>query len=68
MTVGRVAPSIGVPEDLGDILSGTTSFYLAVAEWIVDPRQARHAFPENLLRTYPTVPIFLFHAATEAFR
>lgn len=37
--VGRSVPSIGLPSELGDAFSGLSSMSLAVAEWIIDPRQ-----------------------------
>lgn len=39
--VGRSAPVIGVPDKIGDALIDVSSLVLAVAEWIIDPRQAR---------------------------
>lgn len=37
--VGRSVPSIGLPSEIGDAFAGVTSMSLAVAEWIIDPRQ-----------------------------
>ncbi|CAM9248264.1 unnamed protein product, partial [Hapterophycus canaliculatus] len=37
--VGRSVPSIGLPSETGDAFSGVSSMSLAVAEWIIDPRQ-----------------------------
>ena len=36
---GRSVPSIGLSSDVGDSLSGASGISLAVAEWIIDPRQ-----------------------------
>lgn len=38
-TVGRSVPSIGLPSEVGDAFAGVSSLSLAVAEWIIDPRQ-----------------------------
>lgn len=40
VAMGRVAPSLSMPGEIG-ILSGVSSFSLAVAEWVLDPRQVR---------------------------
>ncbi|CAM9347803.1 unnamed protein product, partial [Scytosiphon promiscuus] len=37
--VGRSVPSVGLPSEIGGALSGVSSMSLAVAEWIIDPRQ-----------------------------
>ncbi|CAB1097917.1 unnamed protein product [Ectocarpus sp. CCAP 1310/34] len=38
-SVGRSVSSIGLPGDVGDAFSDVSSMSLAVAEWIIDPRQ-----------------------------
>ncbi|CBJ25633.1 conserved unknown protein [Ectocarpus siliculosus] len=38
-SVGRSVSSIGLPSDVGDAFSDVSSMSLAVAEWIIDPRQ-----------------------------
>lgn len=38
-SVGRSVSSIGLPSDVGNAFSGVSSMSLAVAEWIIDPRQ-----------------------------
>ncbi|CAM9463784.1 unnamed protein product, partial [Ectocarpus sp. 12 AP-2014] len=42
-SVGRSASSIGLPSDVGDAFSDVSSMSLAVAEWIIDPRQTSNA-------------------------
>lgn len=38
-SVGRSVPSVGLPSEVGDAFTDVSSMSLAVAEWIIDPRQ-----------------------------
>ncbi|CAM9866972.1 unnamed protein product, partial [Ectocarpus fasciculatus] len=42
-SVGRSVSSIGLPSEVGDAFSDVSSMSLAVAEWVIDPRQTANA-------------------------
>lgn len=50
--VGRSVPSIAIPSEVGDTLTGISSLSLAVAEWIIDPRQVREIGAVRCTATY----------------
>ncbi|CAM9866176.1 unnamed protein product, partial [Pylaiella littoralis] len=45
--IGRSVPSIGLPSEVGDAFTDVSSMSLAVAEWIIDPRQTGNATASN---------------------
>lgn len=49
-TVGRSVPSIGLPSEVGNAFTGVSSLSLAVAEWIIDPRQVGRGWIDSLPR------------------
>lgn len=48
-------PSIGLPSEVGDAFAGVSSMSLAVAEWIIDPRQVLTVVDGRWLDQEPTV-------------